>query len=63
MLKKVSDSRIDNNNLHHLHFGLGKCYEDIKDYKNAFFHFNKANSIKKKSHIIIFKKISKNLKI
>ena len=48
MLKKVSDSKLDNNNLHHLHLGLGKCYEDIKDYENAFFHFNKGNSIKKK---------------
>jgi len=48
MLKKVSDSKLDNINLHHLHFGLGKCYEDIKDYENAFFHFDKGNFIKKK---------------
>ncbi len=48
MLKKVSDSKLNNINLHHLHFGLGKCYEDIKDYKNAFFHYDKGNSIKKK---------------
>ena len=47
MLKKVSDSKLNNINLHHLHFGLGKCYEDIKDYENAFFHFNKGNAIKK----------------
>ena len=50
MLKKVSDSKQDNDDLHHLHFGLGKCYEDIKDYENAFFHFSKANSIQKKNH-------------
>ena len=49
MLKKVSDSKLNNINLHHLHFGLGKCYEDIKDYENAFFHYNKGNSIKKKT--------------
>ena len=48
MLKKVSDSKLNDYQVHQLHFGLGKCYEDIKDYENAFFHFNKANSIKKK---------------
>jgi tetratricopeptide (TPR) repeat protein len=48
MLKKVSNSKLNNNKLFHLHFALGKCYEDIKDYKNAFFHFDKGNSIKKK---------------
>ena len=48
MLKKVSNSKLDNNQLHQLHFGLGKCYEDIKNYENAFFHFDKANSIIKK---------------
>ena len=48
MLKKASDSKLNNINLHHLHFGLGKCYEDIKDYENAFFHYDKGNSIKKK---------------
>tara|TARA_Y100000590_G_scaffold27221_1_gene30537 strand:- start:1998 stop:3545 length:1548 start_codon:yes stop_codon:yes gene_type:complete len=47
MLKKITDSKLNKNSLHHLHFGLGKCYEDIKDYENAFFHFNKGNSIKK----------------
>jgi len=49
MLKKVSDSKPNNINLHHLHFGLGKCYEDVKDYENAFFHYDKGNVIKKKT--------------
>jgi len=49
MLKKVSNSKLDKKNLYHLHFGLGKCYEDIKDYENAFFHFNKGNSLKKET--------------
>ncbi len=48
MLKKVSDSKLNDHQIHQLHFGLGKCYEDIKDYENAFFHYNKGNSIKKK---------------
>ena len=48
MLKKISDSKLNDYEVHQLHFGLGKCYEDIKDYKNSFFHYNKANSIKKK---------------
>ena len=48
MLKKVSDSKLNDYEVHQLHFGLGKCYEDIKDYENAFFHYNKGNSIKKK---------------
>ena len=41
--------KLDKKNLYHLHFGLGKCYEDIKDYENAFFHFNKGNSLKKET--------------
>ena len=48
MLKKVSDSKLNDYEVHHLHSGLGKCYEDIKDFENAFFHYNKGNSIKKK---------------
>ena len=76
MLKKISDSKLNDYEVHQLHFGLGKCYEDIKDYKNSFFHYNKANSIKKKitnyniqKDIEEFKKIKnifsnyKNLKI
>ena len=47
-LKKVSDSKLNNYEIHQLHFGLGKCYEDIKDYENSFFHYNKGNSLKKK---------------
>ena len=30
-----------------LHFALGKAYEDIKDYKNAFYNIEKANSLMK----------------
>ena len=48
MLKKVSDSKLNDYKVQQLHFGLGKCYEDIKDYENSFFHYKKGNSIKKK---------------
>ncbi|WP_148301774.1 tetratricopeptide repeat-containing sulfotransferase family protein [Sneathiella glossodoripedis] len=32
-----------------MHFGLGKYYEDIKDYKVGFGHYLKGNEIKRKS--------------
>ena len=48
MLKKISDSKLNDYEVLQLHFGLGKCYEDINDYENAFNHYNKGNSIKKK---------------
>ena len=48
MLKKISDSKLNDYQILQLHFGLGKCYEDINDYENAFNHYNKGNSIKKK---------------
>jgi len=28
-----------------LHYGLGKCHEDIKDYETAMFHFDEANKL------------------
>ncbi len=30
-----------------LNFALGKAYENLKDYKNAFIHINEANGKKK----------------
>ena len=48
MLKKISDSKLNDYQVLQLHFGLGKCYEDINDYENAFNHYNRGNSLKKK---------------
>lgn len=35
----------------HLHYALGKAYEDTKQYKKAFQHYKKANQLKRKSII------------
>ena len=70
MLKKISDSKLNDYEVLQLHFGLGKCYEDINDYENAFNHYNKGNSIKKKitnyniqHDIIKFEKVKNIFKI
>ncbi len=42
-----------------LFFALGKAYEDIKDYKNAYKYFNEANIIVKKNSNFDIKLINK----
>ena len=47
-----------------LFFALGKAYEDIKDYKNAYKYFNEANNnAKKNSHFdtALIKKLFNNI--
>jgi len=48
MKKKKLDLDNDKESLFELHFALGKAYEDIKNYKNAFENYNNANILKKK---------------
>ena len=48
MQKKITDENLDDFEKLELHFALGKAYDDLKDYKNSFFHIDHANSLKKK---------------
>lgn len=48
MKSKILDKDLDDAQMLELHFALGKAYEDLKDYQNAFENFKKANLIVKK---------------
>ena len=48
MQKKLTDENLNDFEKLELHFSLGKAYDDLKDYKNSFFHIEHANSLKKK---------------
>ena len=43
MLNKIEDKSLNKQQLIHLHFALGKGFEDIKDYENSFINYNKGN--------------------
>ena len=47
ILDKISDPALQKSQLLHLHFALGKCFEDTKDYKNSFDNYSKGNSYSK----------------
>ena len=48
MQKKLTDENLNDFEKSELHFAVGKAYDDLKDYKNSFFHIEHANSLKKK---------------
>jgi tetratricopeptide (TPR) repeat protein len=48
MKDKLNDKTLNQEQLSHLYFGLGKYYEDIQDYKNAFTNYSNGNEICKK---------------
>ena len=48
MKKKILNKDLKEYQKLELHFALGKAYEDIKDYKNAFENINDANFLMKK---------------
>jgi len=48
MQKKLTDENLNDFEKLELHFAVGKAYDDLKDYKNSFFHIEHANSLKKK---------------
>ena len=48
MKKKLSDKSLDEKAMIHLHFALGKAYNDQKKYKDSFENFKRANDISKK---------------
>jgi len=45
MLAGVSDPSVDEVNRVHLHFALGKAYEDASDYAASFEHYAKGNAL------------------
>ena len=43
MLDKINDQALSKIQLVHLHFGIGKAYEDLQNYKESFSNYSKAN--------------------
>ena len=48
MKNKLSDTSLDEQALMHLHYALGKAYNDQKEYDLSFKNFKKANDLSKK---------------
>ena len=48
MKNKLSDTSLDEQSLMHLHYALGKAYNDQKEYDVSFKNFKKANDLSKK---------------
>jgi len=48
MKKKLENKEINDLQSSHLYFGLGKYFEDIKDYKNSYHNYFEGNKIIKK---------------
>ncbi len=48
MKNKLSDTSLDEQALMHLHYALGKAYNDQKEYDTSFKNFKKANDLSKK---------------
>ena len=57
--EKLSNMRLNDNSLVHLHFALGKAYGDQKKYFESFDNYKKANDISKKISNYNFKKSKK----
>ena len=51
MINKLENTQLDDNDKILLHFGLGKAFEDKKDYKKSFKHFEVGNNLKKEKII------------
>ncbi len=45
---KLSDKNLPEIKKMHLHFALGKAFDDTKDFKNSFLNFKEGNDIKNK---------------
>ena len=48
MKKKLSDMKLNDDSLIHLHYALGKAYNDQKKFKESFENYKKANDFSKK---------------
>ena len=60
MLDKLDNSEYSDTNKIFLNFGLGKAFEDRKDYNNSFKHFELGNNLKYKKTKILLKNFKKN---
>ena len=49
MLNKLNNTELTDNNKIFLHFGIGKAFEDKKDFDNSFKHFELGNNLKHKN--------------
>ena len=59
MKKKLCNKKLDDNSLLHLHYALGKAYNDQKNFKESFENYKKANYLSKKLSNMISKLIEK----
>ena len=48
MINKLQNTKLDRDNKILLHFGLGKAFEDKKNYEESFKHFEQGNNLKSK---------------
>ena len=48
METKLKNNNLSQDQLSHLYFGLGKAYEDIKDFEKSFINYRNGNKILKK---------------
>ncbi len=65
MIDKLENTQLDENNKILLHFGLGKAFEDKKDYKKSFEHLELGNDLKKNrimSKINFYRQKSEDIK-
>ena len=46
MKKKLQKHKLDDIQKSNLYFAIGKAYEDMKDYENAFKNLKEANHLK-----------------
>jgi len=49
ILSQLSDPQLDEGRAVVLHFALGKIFDDGEEYDRAFFHYHKANTLKRKT--------------
>ncbi len=65
MINKLQDTKLDRDNKILLHFGLGKAFEDKKNYEESFKHFELGNNLKNEkllSKINFYKKKAEDIK-
>ena len=65
MINKLQNTSLDRENKILLHFGLGKAFEDKKNYEESFKHFEQGNNLKKEklsSKINFYKKKAEDIK-
>jgi tetratricopeptide (TPR) repeat protein len=50
MHAQLADPQLADENRLHLHFALGKAYEDSRDYAKSFEHYDKGNALQRNAH-------------